>query len=451
MQPLLHPLSPSGPARLRELLRQLEPSQYWEPGRIAAFTALRIAALCRHAASTVEGYSKPELARAIRNLRLGDLSAWQVFPILTRADLQRHPARYVSTAASGRPLHWHATTGSTGIPVWTTGDEHTQLFWRALTLRDHGWHSRHYGGRLCVIRDLTGAGDARAWSETVLPDWGSPVNELYQSGPSFCMPTSTPAEPLLAWLENRRPDYLLTHPPIVEALARLHLRRRSRFALTEVRTFGNVLDEETRRLCFDAFGARVTDIYSSNEAGHIALQCPVTGLYHAQSENVFVEVIREDGSYCEEGDTGRVLLTTLQNFTMPLLRYDIGDYAEVAGRCRCGRTLPALKQVIGRKRNLFVTPEGTCFWPRVLFPRAQVLSAQDIPIEQFRVVQTSRQDIVVRLKWRHAPSSADRQRLREVAAASLPGSLTLNFEDVAGFEDPCAGKIEDFRSEVWQD
>ena len=62
---------------------------------------------------------------------------------------------------------------------------------------------------------------------------------------------------------------------------------------------------------------------------------------------------------CAPGETGRVLLTALRNFATPFVRYDVGDEAEVgAVPCPCGRGLPLLKRVHGRRRPPFLLPNG---------------------------------------------------------------------------------------------
>ena len=78
-------------------------------------------------------------------------------------------------------------------------------------------------------------------------------------------------------------------------------------------------------------------MYSSQEVGYIALQCPENESYHIQAENVLVEILDDDGLPCEPGEVGRVVVTALHNLATPLLRYDIGDYAEVGSPCSCGR------------------------------------------------------------------------------------------------------------------
>ena len=125
-----------------------------------------------------------------------------------------------------------------------------------------------------------------------------------------------------------------------------------------MRTFGEILEPVCRATCQQVFGVKVVDMYSSQEVGYIALQCPEHEHYHVQAENLLVEVLAEDGRGCGPGEVGRVVVTTLHNFAMPLLRYDIGDYAEVGASCPCGRGLGVLTRILGRQRNLLVLPDG---------------------------------------------------------------------------------------------
>ena len=97
-------------------------------------------------------------------------------------------------------------------------------------------------------------------------------------------------------------------------------------------------------------------MYSSQEVGYIALECPTGESYHVQAENVLVEVLDDQDRPCSPGDVGRVVVTALHNFATPLLRYDIGDYAEVGAPCPCGRGLPALRRIMGRQRNMALLP-----------------------------------------------------------------------------------------------
>jgi phenylacetate-CoA ligase len=121
----------------------------------------------------------------------------------------------------------------------------------------------------------------------------------------------------------------------VAALIRHIGPREGRLArLREVRTFGELVEPRVREECLEIWGLNIVDIYSSQEVGYLALQCPDYIQYHVQSENVLVEVLDDANQPCEPGQIGRLVVTSLHNFALPLLRYEIGDYAEVGWPCQ---------------------------------------------------------------------------------------------------------------------
>jgi phenylacetate-CoA ligase len=137
----------------------------------------------------------------------------------------------------------------------------------------------------------------------------------------------------------------------------------------------------------------VRDCYSSEEFGYVAIECGNGGLYHVMAEALLVEVVDEQGRQCREGEVGRILVTDLQNHATPMIRYEIGDHAEVGGPCPCGRGLPTLRRILGRTRNMVVRPDGTTYWPITGFKRFRDLA----PIIQYQLVQESLTSIEVRL------------------------------------------------------
>src|SRR5208282_3466525 len=149
--------------------------------------------------------------------------------------------------------------------------------------------------------------------------------------------------------------------------------------------------------------------YSTVEAGYCALQCPEHEHYHVQSESALVEVLDKAGDPCRPGESGRLVVTSLHNFAMPLIRYDTGDFAEPGGPCSCGRGLPVLDRIVGRVREMLVMPSGARSFPRL---RTEKL-ADIAGVVQFQVVQKSIRDLEVRLVVAPSFASADEDRLRE--------------------------------------
>jgi phenylacetate-CoA ligase len=189
-----------------------------------------------------------------------------------------------------------------------------------------------------------------------------------------------------------------------------------------------------------AWGVEVVDTYSCSEAGVIALQCPLHEHYHVQSENLVVELLRPDGSACGVGETGEVVLTTLHNFALPLIRYRIGDYAEAGEACSCGRGLPVLKRILGRQRNMARLPDGRTLWPS--FPAAVWRSV--VPVDQFQLVQREPDLIEARYVMEREMSPDEVVRLTLLLQQRLGFPFRIEPTRVARIERPAAHKFEDF-------
>jgi phenylacetate-CoA ligase len=215
--------------------------------------------------------------------------------------------------------------------------------------------------------------------------------------------------------------------------------------LKQLRTFGEVLGNDTIAVCRRAWNVSIADIYSSEEAGYIASQCE-RGTYHVQAENLIVEILDDAGNACAPGQCGRVVITTLHNFVMPLIRYDIGDYAEVGTPCACGRGLPVLRRIVGRRRNMLRLPDGTQHWPS--FPEERWVGIA--PIEQLQVVQTALDEIVLRVAAKRALTAEENARLIAAFKDTLRFPHGIAIEQVASIPRKPNAKFEDFVSEIEQ-
>jgi phenylacetate-CoA ligase len=184
----------------------------------------------------------------------------------------------------------------------------------------------------------------------------------------------------------------------------------------------------------------VADVYSANEVGNIALQCE-RGTLHVQSESLRVEILHGDGSPCGPGETGKVVITDLHNLATPLIRYDIGDYATVGEPCACGRTLPVLREIRGRVRNLARTPDGKTFWPVSLGVVRRVAA-----VRQAQFVQTAPDAIEVRVVLSQPIDEAQRLRLVEATRKALGHPYRVTIVEVPSIPRGPTGKYEEFLS-----
>ncbi len=421
-------------AHLQSLLFQLEQSQWLSPDQLRDRQLGQLKLVLGHALQTV-----PHYAEAFRGLDVNhlDWTAFAELPSLQRSTLQ---AKFDALSSSRSPAsHGQVTSngssGSTGMPVKVLGTAATQLFWHALTLREHIWHDRDFTAKLAAIRVTV--------DEARLPDWGPPVADVFQTGPAATLNVSTDVARQLEWLQSEDPEYLITHPSNLGALAELSIKLGVHLSkLRQARTSGEALRPDLRAAVRRAWNVNVTDIYSCSEVGVIALQCPIHEHYHVQSENLIVEVLRPDGNACRPGETGEVVLTTLHNFAMPLIRYRIGDYAEPGEPCSCGRGLPVLKHIHGRQRNMLKMPDGTVNWP--CFPG--YLWRAVAPVEQFQLIQLELDRIEARYVMDRDLTSAEGAQLVAALQEKLGFPFRIDLRKVGSIDRTAAHKFEDFIS-----
>ena len=434
------PALPDAPgATMLAMQFQLEQTQWWPAAELERSQLRQLGNLLRHAYDTVPFWCARLRAAGYDPQQQLTREWFATLPLLTRDDVQREGEALLCRNVP--PQHGRVvqgeTSGSTGKPITFYGTELTQFFWRAFTLRDHLWHRRDFSGKLAGIRTKV--------EDREHATWGPAVDVAFASGLSVTLNIRADVDAQLAWLQRQDPNYLITHPSNLRALARRALARAVKLPrLRQARTFGETLGADVRALCRQAWGVAIVDIYSAEEVGYMALQCPEYEHYHVQAEGVLLEVLDARGAPCALGAVGRMVVTPLHNFAMPLIRYEIGDYAEVGAPCVCGRGLPVLARVMGRARNMVRLPDGREHWPS--FPAE--LWTEIAPVEQFRLVQREPCVIEAQFVAARSLSAAEEAKLMAALRASLGYPFDIRLARVATIERGSNLKFEDFVSEL---
>lgn len=431
------------------LQQQFERSQWWPAEALAAHQARQAAALLSHAYGTVPFY-RDRLAK-VRLRRDGIIQPeeWRKIPLLTRADLQARFEELRSRAVPephGSVSEIHSS-GSTGRPVRALRTQLAMLFWEAFTHRDHDWHGRDRRETLAVIRHA-GAGEDPYPQGTTAPNWGRDSTAVYTTGPSVALNVNATMEEQVEWLRRTGARYLLTFPSNAERLARHCLAEGEELPnLDQVQLIAEAVRPALRDLIRQAWDAKAANTYSAREVGYMAIQCPESEHLHVQSEGVLLEVLREDGTPCAAGEVGRVVVTALHNFAMPLIRYDIGDYAEVGGPCPCGRGLPVLRRVLGRTQTIFRLPGGATRW--TLLSNGEIAELLGLaPIRQYQFVQTEPDRVLAKLVTARPLTAKEAAAVAAWLRGKLDYPFKVDFAYPEALPRTAGGKFLDFVSEV---
>ncbi|MBU0621632.1 MAG: phenylacetate--CoA ligase family protein [Gammaproteobacteria bacterium] len=431
-------------ANLLALLTQFEDSQWWTAQELQQRQLDQFGLLARHAS-----LQSPFFRSRFEQAGLDPVQSWtsesfSSIPLLTRAELMQQADSIYCRAVPKRhgAVHKLQTSGSTGQVVTVAKTEVNQLLWLALAMREHLWHERDFSATLAVIKALTPTLDDPVKAAQL--GWGHPATLLIETGPSYAQPLAMDVAQQSAWLARIDPKYLLTYPSNLGALLdRYENGDAVPPSLRQVRTVGETLHPGLRERCSKLGGIEIVDMYSSQEVGLIALQCPVSGLYHIQSESLIVEVLDDDGKPCQPGEIGRIVITDLHNFATPIIRYEIRDYAEVGPACTCGRGLSTLSRIMGRRRNMVVLPDGSRHWPLIGAHHYREIA----DIRQYQAVQHSLEDIEIRLVVDAPLSQEQESKLTELVHAALGHPFPLRYT-CSRQELPrtSGGKFEEFIS-----
>ncbi len=456
-KPVFRPL-PGGPATVwpalprpgaaltAALLQQLDQSQWWPAEELQRQQLRQAAALLEHAWHHVPFHRERLAGAGFRPGVALTPEVWSRIPVLRRAELQQAGAALYSPVVPPHhgKIHQISSSGSTGQVVTVRSTELMQLFWDVFTLRDHIWHRRDFSARLAAIRPYK-AGVADYPRGAAGKNWGRSTTGLFPSGPSNMLNINTTAPQQAEWLQRVRPYYLLTYPSTLRELL-LHCRDQAIAipSLREVRTLSETLPPETRALCREVWGLPIIDGYSSQENGLLALQCPEHEHYHVQGEAVILEVLNEAGQACGPGEAGEVVVTSLMNFAMPMIRYALGDMAEVGPPCPCGRGLPVLSRVLGRLRNTLRYPDGRHGWPMM----GDIYHAGVEGIRQYQILQHGLDDIEIRLATAAPLGPEEEARLREWLHFRSGYPFKVRFSYAAEIPRGPSGKFETFISRI---
>jgi phenylacetate-CoA ligase len=364
---------------------RLQRTQWRSATQIRAYQRARLARILAFSAEHVPHYRHLEIGA--KPERPEDWLAR--FPILSKSDLQIADGSLIPDHASRSRLHQSRTSGSTGEPTVSYFDHSTWLFCKyALKLRRMLNCGLGFGSRVLIVSEAD-EHRLRAERQAVLPGQGKFFLQAYDAIYAFPSYLSE----LLDYCESH--GYGL--PPV-----------------KVVFTSSELLTPLLRQRLEASFGARVCDIYGCTEFKEVAWQCEA-GRYHVNHESVWIESVSE----AHADEPGALVLTTLVNRGLPLIRYRVGDLGRLTWEgCVCGRQGPVLSELAGREVELLELPDG-----RRLSPYLLTTSVEDVNgLRQYQFVQTANDCLELRFTAFGGccpDQSKLRRRLREILGTQM--------------------------------
>jgi len=414
-------------------------SQWMKAENIRKLQMEKLRKLIVHASRSVPYYRDlfrkigmvPEDIRKIEDLNR--------IPILTKHIIRQRFSDLTIDLHSVKGVSIYSTNGSTGKPLQFYKDSSTKSMSIAAQRRSWEWAGYTVGDRVATIwgnrvfiaetRRLKRKIKNWIYNTELFP--ACHLTDDYEFGRAIDDMISFKPEILFGYTQTL---YLLAAYMRTYGIKSI----RPRAVITTAET----LSDAQRKVIEEQFDCYVFDQYGCGEVESIAYECEAHQEYHVIDEHVIVEILCEDGSRADPGQCGSIVVTDLDNYAMPFIRYRNGDVAKVAlsNLCSCGRGLAKIGEIEGRESDVISTPDG-----RVLslpsFYGTDILDAIG-GIEQFQIVQENISELKVRLVTTKAFTEAGLNRLYSITQDQVGSRMKISIEKVPRIEPEPNGKIK---------
>lgn len=418
-------------SRLKELAA-LEQQQWWPGYKLEELQWQRLERMLTYAGKHSPFYR--ELFTA-GNLNPDGHWNWEAFrriPVTTKQAIRNRTDQFISDEYHKQNLVTAKTGGSTGFSLNLFFDESCQERRNAAQM----WADRWAGWQL-------GEKKASIWGNPPVAKGLKQRLRLILLDRTIYLDTmnlndQSMGEFVSKW-RRERPKAVFGHAHSIYLFARYVLEKGHQ----DLRPKGIVatsmmLLEHERQVIEEAFGCKVTNRYGCEEVGLIACECEQHNGMHLNLPHLVVEFLDANDQPVKPGEPGKIVVTDLNNFSMPLIRYRVEDVGvHTIRQCACGRQLPILERLEGRVADFLKLPEGGQVAGISLVER----TLTKVPgIEQMQLVQNSLQEIIInRVKGQDYSDKTDAMlidAMREV----FNESVAINIQDVSNIPQEPSGK-----------
>lgn len=371
-------------------LKELETLQWASPDELEELRFRKLKELLRHAKQHIPFYRERFSQAGFDPEQMRDYDDFRKIPLLGKAEIRQHLAQMQWKDSPGGLTRYN-TGGSSGEPLVFYYDRRRQAYDLAARAMTHRWWGADIGDKELYL-------------------WGSPleitkqdrmkdvrdalVNDLLISAFEIS-PQQIPG--IVEQFRRFRPKSVFGYPSTIALFCRMAVAQNFRLddiGVEVIFSAAEVLYDHQRESIGAFFGNKpVVDSYGSREGGFISHECR-EGNYHIMDPNYVIEFLR-GGNPAEPGEDGEIVITHLDAWGMPFIRYRTGDVARAGeGKCKCGRGLGTMQNIRGRTTDFIVTPDGR--WQHAL---SIIYVVRDIEgVDEFKIIQNDKDDITVLLK-----------------------------------------------------
>lgn len=396
------------------LLKQLTRTQWFSRDELIAYQNDKLKKLIRHVYLYVPYYREIMLNNNLRPEDITRTEDLKYFPLLTKNIIRDNYPKMMSDDIKKRRINKASTGGTTGEPISFYREYNTLKWVEAAFLRGLSWTGYRLGDSLINFTH---------------DNWPSCLGKLRlklinaYTFPGF-------------FKENEIVDYFnaiqKVQPVFIKGSASYLYRISSIWQknnLNNLKVLGvlstsEMLYDYQKNYLENMFDCKVYDYYGCNEVPSLAYECEY-GNKHITGERTVIETVTSKGeNVCEV--PGQIVLTDLDNYAMPFIRYVIGDIGTITNdKCKCGRGLNILKKIEGRNQDMLRTLDGNHV-PAIFFPnRFHNL----VGIKQYQIIQNDLRNITLKIIRNQKFSQKEVDEMKRLIKEVIGNSVKIYVED----------------------
>jgi phenylacetate-CoA ligase len=426
-------------SRLIERLNEIERLEKCSPAELAVYQSDKLKTVLLHATRTVPYYKKILPACGVAKNDAVDLSAFSNIPILTKEILKEKYNELKSDDAASRKAFRNTSGGSTGSPVAFMQDPHyydwnvaNKIYYKSFVGHEVGEPELRLWG---AERDILGYKEKPS---VRLKNWIFNRKELN----SFRMNENTMVTYVKEW-NAHKPHWVEAYAQSIYEFGQF-IKRHSLdiFSPKGIVTTAGTLYPYMKDTIEEVFRCKTFNRYGSREVGDIACNCAEQKGLHLSMWNQFIEILDEELRPVSHPACGKIYITTLNNFSMPLIRYDIGDLAvpHTDPVCSCGRGTTLIAKVEGREMCMLKTRDGKLIPGEFFIHFIGVVFNKGF-IKKFQIIQKAYDLVVIKVMLSDESAfSEERPRIEKSIREVMNEECRIVWETVDDIPTPASGK-----------
>jgi phenylacetate-CoA ligase len=386
------------------LLNNIQKTQWFSHERMKDLQFAKFESIITHAYNNIPFYKEKMGEQGVEPKDIKSLEDIKKLPVVSKKDFRNASIdRIVAIKLPSSTLIRQSTSGSTGNPFIFYESRDSIAHKYAHDFRSCEWWGWKPGDKFIDIWEITGAKKGSSLKKQFFHYFNHFVYKRTRIGVEYFETKNSTIEQIKK-INGIRPKLIKSLVSPMMQIAEVVSAEGLSFPKVPILTTGEMLSVKQRKFIESALRTRVGDWYGLGECRSVAYECPEYKSLHICNEGCIVEVLINGKSECEK--VGDIVITDLDNYVMPFIRYKTGDLGSLSSEpCRCGRGLSVIKTLKGRKSDNVITPSGKTI---TSYRFTQNLGHDTKNIAQWQVIQKETNKLVVKI----VPKKTDKNKIK---------------------------------------